>query len=78
MEKWVRCGEEDCAVTMLEGMKQLSQKKPIEDINLSAHEIKNIRLQHILIEFYISQLGKIRQKSSKSSRMRFFLPRVVK
>ena len=33
---------------MLEGMKQLSQKKPIEDINLSAHEIENIRVQHIL------------------------------
>ena len=33
---------------MLEGMKQLAQKKLIKDKNLSESEIKNIRMQHVL------------------------------
>ena len=39
---------DDCAVTMSEGMKQLAQKKVIKDKNLSESEIRNIRMQHVL------------------------------
>ena len=33
---------------MIEGMKQLAQKKIKKDTNLAKSEIKNIRMQHVL------------------------------